>query len=84
MMGGCVLRTASGNVTEYLQVKGEPNEWAVFSNCTDRPCLYGLHNDNQVCMMWVLRVPFQETSSHFNVMDGTILPNDEAHCASQT
>jgi solute carrier family 12 sodium/potassium/chloride transporter 2 len=51
MMGGCVLRTASGNVTEYLQVKGEPNEWAVFSNCTDRPCLYGLHNDNQVCMM---------------------------------
>jgi hypothetical protein len=49
MMGGCVLRTASGNVTEYLQVKGEPDEWAVFSNCTDRSCLYGLHNDSQVC-----------------------------------
>ncbi|XP_021936563.1 bumetanide-sensitive sodium-(potassium)-chloride cotransporter-like isoform X2 [Zootermopsis nevadensis] len=47
MMGGCVLRTASGNVTEYLQVKGEPNEWTIFSNCTDRPCMYGLHNDNQ-------------------------------------
>ncbi|PNF22995.1 hypothetical protein B7P43_G10392 [Cryptotermes secundus] len=47
MMGGCVLRTASGNVTEYLQVKGEPDEWAVFSNCTDRSCLYGLHNDSQ-------------------------------------
>jgi hypothetical protein len=49
MMGGCVLRTASGNVTEYLQVKGETDEWTIFSNCTDRSCLYGLHNDSQVC-----------------------------------
>jgi len=49
MMGGCLLRTASGNVTEYLQVKGEPAEWRLFSNCTERTCLYGLHNDIQVC-----------------------------------
>jgi solute carrier family 12 sodium/potassium/chloride transporter 2 len=47
MMGGCMLRTASGNVTEYLQVKGEPAEWRLFSNCTERTCLYGLHNDIQ-------------------------------------
>ncbi|KAJ4451627.1 hypothetical protein ANN_03096, partial [Periplaneta americana] len=47
MMGGCVLRTASGNVTEYLQIKGETDEWSIFSNCTDRSCLYGLHNDSQ-------------------------------------
>ena len=51
MMGGCVLRTASGNVTEYLQVKGEPEDWRAFSNCTERSCLYGLHNDSQVCLI---------------------------------
>ncbi|PSN39492.1 Bumetanide-sensitive sodium-(potassium)-chloride cotransporter [Blattella germanica] len=47
MMGGCVLRTASGNVTEFLQVKGTPDEWSIFSNCTDRSCPYGLQNDSQ-------------------------------------
>ncbi|KAJ9588117.1 hypothetical protein L9F63_018508, partial [Diploptera punctata] len=47
MMGGCVLRTASGNVTEYLQVKGTSEAWSVFSNCTGRSCPYGLQNDSQ-------------------------------------
>jgi amino acid transporter len=51
MMGGCILRTASGNVTEYLLVKGEAEEWRMFSNCTDRSCPYGLHNDSQVCLL---------------------------------
>jgi hypothetical protein len=62
MMGACVLRTASGNVTEYLQVKGEPEEWRLFSNCTERSCPYGLHNDNQVCLI-VLLLLINVTSS---------------------
>nr|CAD7572223.1 unnamed protein product [Timema californicum] len=50
MMGGCVLRDASGNVTEYLRAVAEnPEEpWAIIANCTDRSCRFGLENDNQV------------------------------------
>nr|CAD7394205.1 unnamed protein product [Timema cristinae] len=49
MMGGCVLRDASGNVTEYLRAVAEnPEEpWAIIANCTDRSCRFGLENDNQ-------------------------------------
>nr|CAD7437551.1 unnamed protein product [Timema bartmani] len=49
MMGGCVLRDASGNVTEYLRAVAEnpENPWAIIANCTDRSCRFGLENDNQ-------------------------------------
>ncbi|XP_063215626.1 bumetanide-sensitive sodium-(potassium)-chloride cotransporter-like isoform X2 [Bacillus rossius redtenbacheri] len=49
MMGSCMLRDASGNVTEYLQVRSEGTDYlySSFSNCTTRSCRYGLQNDNQ-------------------------------------
>ncbi|KAK7794717.1 hypothetical protein R5R35_009612 [Gryllus longicercus] len=47
MMGGCMLREASGNITEYIAVINTSESWSIFTNCTDRDCRYGLHNDIQ-------------------------------------
>ncbi|KAL0271584.1 UNVERIFIED_CONTAM: hypothetical protein PYX00_008636 [Menopon gallinae] len=49
MMGGCMLRDASGNITEYLigLEESESDPLTYVTNCTDRQCDYGLENDNQ-------------------------------------
>lgn len=48
-MGSCMLRDASGNITDYLQGKEEnqSDPYAILSNCTERSCRFGLENDNQ-------------------------------------
>jgi hypothetical protein len=50
MIGGCVLRDASGNVTEYLMGLNESasNPYMFVSNCTGRECNYGIETDSQV------------------------------------
>ncbi|XP_046400819.1 solute carrier family 12 member 3-like isoform X1 [Ischnura elegans] len=49
MLGGCTLRDASGNVTEYYLALNDslPDPWTYLKNCTDRTCNYGLENDSQ-------------------------------------
>jgi len=49
MMGGCALREASGNVTEYLlTINGSDEDFIPFDNCDDRTCEYGLYYSAQV------------------------------------
>ncbi|KAF4526779.1 hypothetical protein B566_EDAN012319 [Ephemera danica] len=49
MLGGCVLRDASGNVTEYMMGYNESveNAYNYVTNCTGRECVYGLEVDSQ-------------------------------------
>lgn len=49
MMGGCVLRDASGNITSLQTEEGIPLEerWERLTECNST-CRYGLENDNQV------------------------------------
>lgn len=53
MMGSCMLRDASGNITEYLigLEESESDPLMYVTNCTGRQCDYGLENDNQVFEM---------------------------------
>lgn len=48
MMGGCVLRDATGNVTAYQIAKNYTDPLTVVTNCMNETCKYGLQNDNQV------------------------------------
>jgi len=55
MMGGCALREASGNLTEYLMTQDSlvngtelPIGFQAYDNCTDRECEYGMYNSAQV------------------------------------
>ncbi|XP_021952830.1 solute carrier family 12 member 3 [Folsomia candida] len=54
MMGGCAMREASGNLTEYnLTVYSEmtvlqDETFIAYDNCTNRDCEYGLYNSAQV------------------------------------
>lgn len=51
MIGGCVLRDASGNVTEYLTAFNETgglDPYSIVSNCTGRQCEFGIETDSQV------------------------------------
>ncbi len=51
MMGGCAMREASGNLTEYYHtMNGTLEEFGVqaYDNCTNRDCEYGLYYSAQV------------------------------------
>ncbi|CAH1407142.1 unnamed protein product [Nezara viridula] len=58
MMGGCVLRDASGNVTSLQTEEGIPLEerWERLTECNST-CRYGLENDNQVMELVALWGP---------------------------
>jgi len=48
MVGSCVLRDASGNVTEYLMGVNESDPFKYVTNCTGRTCDFGIETDSQV------------------------------------
>lgn len=53
MMGGCAIREASGNVTEYTAAVNETfhalyPEVPFYNDCVDRECGYGMLESAQV------------------------------------
>jgi hypothetical protein len=48
MVGSCVLRDASGNMTEYMMGFNESEPLKYIANCTGRSCDYGISTDSQV------------------------------------
>jgi hypothetical protein len=64
MVGSCVLRDASGNMTEYMMGFNESEPLKYIANCTGRTCDYGIATDSQVRILLILAHSGKEIPKH--------------------